>query len=138
MPKETELKAAIVKKAHLVIPRKEATAHVAADLIMPYEKYVCPTDCGPKWTKEHIEAAILKGPHPSAHVPAALQSLLKETDEKVQNGYAKVMRYGYIMHALPSKLKISPVAMIPHKSISFLTRDSKEGRRDQDQVRAVY
>ena len=87
MPKETELKAAIVKKAHLVILRKEATAHVAAVLIMPYEKYVCPTDCGPKWTKEHIKAATLKGPHPSAHVPAALQSLLKEIDEKVKNGY---------------------------------------------------
>ena len=137
MPKETELKAEIVKKAHLVIPWKEAMAHVAADLIMSYKKYVCPTYCGPKWTKEHIEAAILKGSHPLAHFPAALQYLLKETDEKVKNGYAKVMRYGYIMHALPSKLKCSSVAMIPHKSKSFRTRSSKEGRRNQDQVRAV-
>ena len=96
-------------------------AHVAADLIMSYKKYVCPTYCGPKWTKEHIEAAILKGSHPLAHFPAALQYLLKETDEKVKNGYAKVMRYGDIMHALPSKLKFSSVATIPHKSRSFRT-----------------
>ena len=94
-------------------------AHVAADLIMSYEKYGCPAECGPEWTKENIKAAIIKGLHPLAHVPAVLQALLKETDEKVHKGYAKVMRYGYIMHALPSKLKFSPVAMIPHKSRSF-------------------
>ena len=121
MPKETELNVAIDKNAHIVIPRKEKIAHVAADLIISYAKYGFPADCSPNWTKEHIEAAIFKGPHPSAHVPAALQALLNETDDKVQNGYPKVMGYGDIMHALPSKLKIPPVAMIPHKSRSFRT-----------------
>ena len=96
-------------------------AHVSADLITSYTKYGSPTDCGPEWTKEHIESGILKGPHTSAHVPAARQALLKEKDEKVKNGYAKVMRYGDIMHALPSKLKFSSVATIPHKSRSFRT-----------------
>jgi len=39
----------------------------------------------------------------------------------VENGYAKVVRYGDLKHKLPKKLKISPVAMIPHKSRSFRT-----------------
>ena len=101
IPKEIELKVAIGKKTHIVIPRKESMSHVAADLIMPYAKYVCPAECGPEWTKEHIEASILKVPHPLAHVPAVIQALLEETDKMVQNGYAKVMRYGDIIHALP-------------------------------------
>ena len=76
-PKGTELKVAIGKKAHLVILRNEAMDHVAADLILLNAKDGWPDVCGPEWTKEHIEALILKGTHPSAHLPAVLQSLLK-------------------------------------------------------------
>ena len=120
-PKETELNVAISKNAHLVIPQKEAMAHSAADLIMSYKKYGCPADCVLDWTKEHIEAAILKVTYPSAHFPAALQDPLDETNDEVQNRYAKVMRYGDIIHVMHSRLKCSPVAMIPKKSISFRT-----------------
>ena len=34
---------------------------------------------------------------------------------KMKNRYARVVRFGDIRHKLPTKLKISPVAMIPHK-----------------------
>jgi len=47
--------------------------------------------------------------------------VLAETDEKVKNGYAQVLRYCNIMRNMPKNLKISPVVMIPHKSRSFRT-----------------
>jgi len=121
MPQETELKEAIGKIPSLVMPRNEARLHVAADLIDAYSTNGCPTDCGPDWTQAHVEAALHKGPHSSANAPDALQALHTETEEKQANGYAKVIRYGDIKNNMPKKLKISPVAMIPHKSRSFRT-----------------
>ena len=52
---------------------------------------------------------------PSADVEYSIKSLHDEKKEKVANGYAKVMRYVELKKNLPSKLKISPVVMIPHK-----------------------
>ena len=121
MPKEKELKEAIGKMPSLVEPRNEALLHAAASLIDAYAQEGCPADCGPDWTQDHIEEALMKGPHSSADLLEALQALHTETTEKVKNGYAKVVRYGDIMKNLPKKLKISPVAMIPHKSRSYRT-----------------
>ena len=116
IPREKELKTAIGKIRSLVLPRIKALEHAAAALIQAYATEGCPTGCGPSWTKEHIEAAIKNGPHSSATEFEALKALQEETKEKVKNGYAKVIRYGDIINNLPEKLKISPVAMIPHKS----------------------
>ena len=122
MPQETELRDAIGKnRPSLVHPRERALLHRAAELIDAYSKNGCPADCGADWTKDQIEAAIRRGPHPSATNLDAKEALFAETDDKVRNGYAKVVRYGDIKHKLPKKLKISPVAMIPHKSRSFRT-----------------
>ena len=121
IPQEKELKDAIGKIPSLVSPRNEALLHAAAELIDAYSKNGCPADCGPDWTQEHVKAALLKGPHSSANAPDALEALLAETDEKVKNGYARVLRYRDIMKNMPKNLKISPVAMIPHKSRSFRT-----------------
>ena len=121
LPRETELTTAIGKSTSLVQPRHQALEHPAANLIGSYAKHGCPVDCGPKWSRDHIEAAIRRGPHPSAHSRDAIQALHDETNDKVANGYAKIVRYGDIQQSLPPNLKISPVAMIPHKSRSFRT-----------------
>jgi len=121
MPKEKELKDAIGKMPSLVELHHKALLHAAASLNNAYAQDGCPADCGPDWTQDHIEEALRKGPHSSADLLEALQALHTETAEKVQNGYAKVVRYGAIMKNLPKKLKISPVAMIPHKSRSYRT-----------------
>ena len=68
---------------------------------------------------EHIKAELLRGTHPSYDAEEATKSLHNETRDKVANGYAKVIRYGELNKNLPEKLKISPVAMIPHKSKSY-------------------
>jgi len=69
MPKETDLNDAIGKIAKLVVQRKEALQHKAAPLIQSYATEGCPANCGPNWKREHIDAAILKGPHSSAMDP---------------------------------------------------------------------
>ena len=76
-------------------------------------------DCGPDWTSAHILAALQKGPHFSAKSREAVEALRKETAEKVKNGFARVIKWKEIKKNIPEKLKLSPVAMIPHKSRMF-------------------
>jgi hypothetical protein len=71
-------------------------------------------DCGTNWTQQQIEAAIRRG---SAKIPAARKALVSEAYEKVKGGYEKIITS--IKHAIPAKLKISPVSMIPHKSCLY-------------------
>ena len=97
-------------------PNGPYAQHDAIPLLNAYAKDGCPTDCGPDWTEAHIVAALKRGPHVSAKVPEAIDALLTETENKVKQGFAKVVRWGDIKHDIPPKLKISPIAMIPHKS----------------------
>ena len=50
---------------------------------------------------------------------AAITQLREETAEKIKHGYARIVKWADIKHNIPKKLKISPVAMIPHKSKQF-------------------
>ena len=70
---------------------------------------------------EHIDVELCKVPHPSADTEEAMKALHNDTKEKVANVYAKVIIYGDLKENLPAKLKISAVAMIPHKSRSYHT-----------------
>ena len=120
---EQEMKQAIgkKKKIHLMKPTGKALKHEAAKLLNAYVESGCPVDCGDDWSDEHIEAMLRHGPHKSATSNTATKALIAETKEKVQQGYAKVVRYGDIRVNRPKKLKVSPVAMIPHKSRQFRT-----------------
>ena len=90
----------------------------AAALIDAYSKERFHTEYREDWAVGHIEAALSQGPHPSADAEDAMKELHNDTKEKVSNGYSKVIRYRELKKNLPEKLKISPVAMIPHKSLS--------------------
>lgn len=119
--KKQNYKVRLGKIGNLVIPQNEALKHEAANLIMSYTKDSCPVDCSPNWTKDQVKAAMIKGPNTSSTNLDALHTLHEETIEKVQNGYAAIIQYGDFMHALPEKLNISLIAMIPHKSRAFCT-----------------
>ena len=71
------------------------------------------------WDRDHIEKAMTRGVHRSTLAPLTSKELLKETVEKVKNGFAKIVRYGDIKDRLPENLKISPVGIIHHKSRQF-------------------
>ena len=104
----------------LMIPRTYALDHPATDLFLNhYATHGCPVDCGEDWTMDQLLAALRYGAHPSAKDPVARQCLLDETRDKVKQGFARVMKWKDLMHSPPANLKLSPVAMIPHKSRAF-------------------
>ena len=122
LPQSQEMREARGKStSSLMIPQPLAKAHRAGTLLAHYADEGCPVDCGDDWTKEHIEALLRRGPHQTSKLPEAIAAFRAEVKDKVKNGYAKIVRYGDIKDNLPKKLKLSPVAMIPHKSRSFRT-----------------
>ena len=89
----------------------------AAATLLRYATKGCPVKTGRSWTIEEIEAAIKKGPHKSAMLPAAMAQLHAEVAEKVEKGQARVMEWESLKTAgVPAELKISPIAMIPSTS----------------------
>ena len=103
----------------LMWPTGPALDHPAAPLLDDYSKHGCPVDCGPDWTIEQLMAALAYGAHPSAKFPEALKCLIAEAETKVANGFATIVTWRDIKDRLPKKIKLSPVAMIPHKSRAF-------------------
>ena len=57
----------------LMVPRGAALSHPAANLLLKYATKGCPADCGDDWTHEQMEAAIQRGPHPSAYNDGAAE-----------------------------------------------------------------
>ena len=100
-------------------PSGLALDHPAADLLLQYALEGCPTNTGKPWTVEQMVAAIERGPHQSSLEPAAMEQLSKEVENKVKVGQAKVVLWDDIKDSPPEQLKISPIAMIPHKSRLF-------------------
>lgn len=108
-----------IGKRSLMHPRSHALQHDAAPLLHTYATKGCPVHCGKDWSREHIIQLLRRGPHKSAKSKKAIAFLRNETDAKVKEHYAKVVKWKDIKHNVPAKLKISPVAMVPHKSKMF-------------------
>ena len=68
-------------------------------------------------------AAAKRGPHVSALAPDAIAMMHTEVEAKVKEGFAEVVYLDEIEDLLEteeySELKISPLAMVPHKSRKF-------------------
>ena len=108
-----------IGKLGLMWPRNYAEYHKATPLLMSYAQKGCPVKCGPDWSLEKILLLLRRGPHRSSKKKQAIIQLRRETEEKIKHGYARVITWGQIKNNIPPKLKISPVAMIPHKSKAF-------------------
>ena len=107
-------------KSGLMWPRgRIATSHPAAQILNTYSTKGCAVEMNNNWTLEHILQALKRGPHISAKQPAAKQHLLQETKMKIEQGYMSKVKWGEIKTQCPINLKISPLAMIPHKSRSY-------------------
>ena len=103
----------------LMQPQFHACNHPATPLLEQYARDGCPVDCGEQWSKEDIIATMLRGPHISATAKAAVRQLREETEDKIKHGYARVVKWKNIKNNIPPQLKVSPVAMIPHKSKKY-------------------
>ena len=100
-------------------PAGLALHHPAAAILTQYATLGCPTQTGKPWSIDEMEAAIQRGPHASSLVEGAAEQLWLEVEEKVQKGQARLVTWDDIKHDPPEQLKISPIAMIPHKSRQF-------------------
>ena len=119
LPDAQAQSAKLGKTISLMKPRFQALDHPAGPMLEEWATKGCPVDCGPDWPLEKLEAALKYGSHPSAKIPEARKCLLDETTDKVEKGFARVMKWKDLKLALPPNLKLSPVAMIPHKSRAF-------------------
>ena len=70
-------------------------------------------DCGPDWSWDVIQAAVARGPHPTALTPDALEVFKEDIDYQVRAGFSKVVTWEKLKRLRPKNLKISPVACIP-------------------------
>ena len=127
-------------KTALMQPTSFALQHAAATLLNEYADSGCPVDCGPDWNHERIMTALEYGAHPTAKVPQALKCLIEEAEAKVTNGFSRIIKWKDIKDDIPRKFKLSPVAMIPHKSklfrsildLSFVLRG-----QDKEKIKSV-
>ena len=96
-----------------------ANLHPAANMLHSFSTKGCPVDAGENWTEQMIITALKRGPHVSAKDPDATTYLYNETIEKLKGNFITTKKWGDIKHSHPKNMKISPLAMIPHKSRSF-------------------
>jgi hypothetical protein len=100
-------------------PKNLALHHPAAEKLLSYATGGCPTNTGKPWTKQQIWEAVARGPHSSALIPEAMEQLEKEVREKAEIGQCRIVAWDDIKDNPPEQMKVSPVAMIPHKSRAF-------------------
>ena len=103
----------------LMHPTGPALNHPAAHTLIEFGTQGCPVNCGAAWTREQLQAAVDYAAHPSARLPEAAKYLQKETMEKVNQGYARLVEWDAIKGNPPEQLKIAPIAAIPHKTRHF-------------------
>ncbi len=100
-------------------PHPSISHHPAYETLLEYATDGCPVDCGDSWTMAMLEAAIARGNHSSAQTPEAVCCLRDEALEKVQQGYARIVKWDDIRDKHHPNLKISPLAAVPHKSRTY-------------------
>ena len=103
----------------LMRPNGPALHHPAAKLLlhMSEEGPSVGIDC--EYPLKVLLEAIQRGAHPTAQQADAAAALRAETLEKVDQGFAKLIPWKELLKQLPAKLKLSPIAAIPHKSRAY-------------------
>jgi hypothetical protein len=76
----------------------------------------CPANTGQPWTLEEMEAAVAKGLYVLTLQPDAMAQLQQEVAVKEKQGAVRVVLWEDLEKDLSRELKVSPAAMIPHKS----------------------
>ena len=90
--------------------------HPAGKKLLEFAMEGCPTKAGRDWSVAEITAAVERGPHESAMGKEQMQQYQREVKVKGKQGKLKIMAWDDIKKNPPKKLKVSPFAMIPHKS----------------------
>ena len=88
-------------------------------MLREYAAKGCLVSFGRDCTLEELEAADERGPHRSALEPDAIAQIQVEAREKEAQGFCKLYDLEELKSNLPKIRKLSPLAMIPHKSRKY-------------------
>jgi len=72
-------------------PAGLALTHPAAETLLDWATFGCPTKTGNNWLRQEIEEAIERGPHRSVMTPDAIAHFAEEVREKVRTNQAPVV-----------------------------------------------
>jgi hypothetical protein len=100
---------------NLMCTTGQALTHPAVGVLQEWATFGCPNRTGNPWTKEEIWEAVKQGPHQSVLTPEAITDFAVEAAEKVRTNQALIVVWEDIKDNPPRELKISPIAVIPHK-----------------------
>ena len=100
------------KPRSLMQPQPLAEVHPFTPVMHEWRHGIA-VDCGPDWEWDVIEAAIERGPHPTARTPDAIELFREDIAYQVNAGFCQVMLWEDVKRLRPANLKISPVALIP-------------------------
>ncbi len=100
------------KPTLLMQPQPLADVHLFTPTLKEW-RHGIHMDCGPDWTWDVIEAAVARGPHPTARTPKAIALFKDNIRYQRQAEICKVIPWEELKWLQPANLKISPVAAVP-------------------------
>jgi hypothetical protein len=70
-------------------------------------------DCGTEWSRESIDLAVQRGPHPTTRAPDAVALVHEDIEYQVKASFTEVVFWDEIFNDLPAHFKVALVAVIP-------------------------
>jgi hypothetical protein len=100
------------KPTSLIKPQPLAEVHPFTPTLKEWQHGI-EVDCGPDWAWDVIEAAVARGPHPTATTPDAIALFKEDIAYQVKAGFSRVILWEDLRRLHPVNLKILPVAVLP-------------------------
>ena len=100
------------KPTSLMQPQPLAAVHPFTPTLNEW-RHGIQVDCGPSWSWDVIEAAVARGPHPTARTPEAIALFEEDIEYQRRAGFCKIIPWEELKLTRPPNLKISPVAAVP-------------------------
>lgn len=99
----------------LMQPQLRAHGHPFFPTLHEWATDGVPVDCGPDWEWEVIQQAVARGPHRSAMETENIALVHEDIQYQVDAGFSRIVLWSDLQKQRPSKLKISPMAVVPQK-----------------------
>ena len=103
------------EKRSLLRPQQRASGHPFFPTLHEWATDGVPVDCGPAWSWDAIETAVLRGPHRSALESENISLVHEDIQYQVDAGFCKIVTWEEVRRQRPKNLKISPIAVVPQK-----------------------
>ncbi len=92
------------KHTLLMQPQPMAGVHPFTPTLRKWEHGI-PVDCGSDWAWNVIEAAVARGPHPTARTPDSIALFHDDIEYQIKAGFCRVFLWDDIVRMHPANLK---------------------------------